>query len=201
MAFPRRLLDDGEDVVLAVRPHWWCFAPAGAVLAAALALAVVSAALFLPEPAQLLAALLTLVALGRFVTRYARWATTRFVVTSKRVIQRSGVVSRRGIELPLDQVRAVSCRQSLGERVLRCGDVVIEAVEAGEQRFSRLPRPSMLRDEIRAGIEAHRRRWAGGWSGGLSMVEQLERLDELCRRGVLTRAEFDRKKGQLLERM
>jgi hypothetical protein len=32
-------------------------------------------------------------------------------------------------------------------------------------------------------------------------VEQLERLDELCRRGVLTRAEFEAEKAQLLERM
>lgn len=201
MAFPRRLLDDGEDVVLARRPHWWCFAPAGAGLVAALALAVTSAALALPEPVQLLAVLLTLVALGRFVIRYARWATTQFVVTSERVLHRRGVVVRRGMEIPLGYVSAVACRQSLGERVLRCGEVVIEAVGGGEHRLPRVARPSTFRDEVRAAVDARRRRASGDWSGGLSTIEQLERLDELCRRGVLTRTEFDRKKEQLLERM
>lgn len=200
MAFSGRL-DDGEEVILAVRPHWWCFAPTAAVLAAALILAVASATYGFPEPVQLLVVLLTLVALGRFVARYARWATTRFVVTSERVIHRRGVVVRRGTEVPLRQVRRVSCRRSLGERVLRCGEVVIDVVETGEQRFARLPRPSLLGDEIRAAVHAHGQRPAGGWSHPLSTVDQLERLDELCRRGVLSRAEFDRKKEQLLERM
>ena len=200
MAFSGRL-DDGEEVILAVRPHWWCFAPTAAILAAALILAVASATYGVPEPVQLLVVLLTLVALGRFVARYARWATTRFVVTSERIVHRRGVVARRGTEIPLRQVRGASCRQSLGERVLRCGEVVIDVVETGEQRFGRLPRPSLLGDEIRAAVHAHRQRWAGGWSHPLSMVDQLERLDELCRRGVLSRAEFDRKKEQLLERM
>lgn len=197
MAFSRRLLDAGEEVALAVRPHWWCFAPAGAVLAAALILAVGSATSALPEPVLLLVVLLTLAALGRFVARYARWATTRFVVTSERVIHRHGVVARRANEIPLGQVRGVSCRRSLAGRVLRCGEVVIETAEGSERRLERLPRPSVFRDELRTAAEAHRRRWGGGWSD----VDQLERLDELRRRGVLTRAEFDRKKEQLLERM
>lgn len=187
--------------MLAVRPHWWCFAPTGAALAVALILAVGSATYDLPEPVQLLVVLVTLVALGRFVARYARWATSRFVVTSERVVHRRGVVARRGTEIPLGQVRGASCHQSLGERVLRCGEVVIHVVETGEQRFARLPRPSLLRDEIKAAAHAHRQRWAGGWTDPLSTVDQLERLDELCRRGVLSRAEFDRKKEQLLERM
>jgi uncharacterized membrane protein YdbT with pleckstrin-like domain len=201
MAFPRRLLDDGEDVVLSVRPHWWCFAPAGAALAAAVVVMVGSAALGLPEPVQLLVALVTLVVLGRFVTRYARWATTRSTVTTERVIHRHGVMSRRGIEIPLGAVRSASCRQSLAERALRCGDVVIESVEGSQQRLVRLPRPSAFRDQVRTAAEAHRRRWVTERPGALSMIDQLERLDDLCRRGVLTRAEFDRKKGQLLERM
>ncbi len=199
MAFSGRL-DDGEEVILSVRPHWWCFASTGAVLAAALVLAVGSATYGLPEPVQLLVVLLTLVALGRFVVRYARWATTRFVVTSERVLHRRGVVGRRRTEIPLRQVQGASCRQSLGERVLRCGEVVVD-VAGGEQRFARLPRPALLRDQITAGAHAHRQRWAGSRSEALAMVDQLERLDELCRRGVLSRAEFDRKKGQLLERM
>jgi hypothetical protein len=35
----------------------------------------------------------------------------------------------------------------------------------------------------------------------LSVPEQLEKLDELRQRGVITQAEFDAKKQQLLDRM
>ena len=35
----------------------------------------------------------------------------------------------------------------------------------------------------------------------LSVPEQIEKLDELRQRGVITEAEFDTKKAQLLDRM
>ncbi len=40
---------------------------------------------------------------------------------------------------------------------------------------------------------------SGRSAGGLSVVEQLERLDALCRRGVISQAEFAAKKAELLE--
>ena len=36
---------------------------------------------------------------------------------------------------------------------------------------------------------------------GLSLPEQLEKLDELRQRGVISQAEFDAKKAQLLDRL
>ncbi|MGH9283353.1 MAG: SHOCT domain-containing protein [Acidimicrobiales bacterium] len=35
----------------------------------------------------------------------------------------------------------------------------------------------------------------------MSIPEQLEKLDELRQRGIISQAEFDAKKAQLLERM
>ena len=46
-----------------------------------------------------------LVALGYFAQRYARWTSTNFVVTNERVISRSGVVAKKGIEIPLDELK------------------------------------------------------------------------------------------------
>ncbi len=206
MAFPRRLLNDGEDVVLDLRPHWSFFALAGLALVLGLGVLVALASVDAHEFLQVGAAVLTLVALVRFVIRYARWATTNFVVTSDRLIHRKGVLAKEGIEIPLERVNTVFFRQSVPERLLRCGDLMIESGgERGQQSFGDIPRPSDVQNEIYHQIEDNQNRMMGGSRrserSALSLVEQLERLDELCRRGVLTRSEFETEKAQLLERM
>ena len=204
MAFPSRLLNHGEEMVLDLRPHWSFFAPHAVALAAAVALLIALSAMGWPEWVQVVGAVATLVALVRFTVRYARWATTNFVVTTDRLVHRKGVVAKAGTEIPLERVNSVFFRQSALERVLRCGDLIIES--GGEQRhqtFGDIPRPSLVQSEISRRLEAdHQRTYSGRRTpGGLSLVEQLERLDELCRRGVLTPAEFEAEKAQLLERL
>ncbi len=207
MAFPRRLLNDGEDVVLDLRPHWSFFALPALALAGALAVLVGLASADAHELLQVAAAVLTLVSLACFAVRYARWATTNFVVTTDRLIRRKGVVAKEGIEIPLERVNTVFFRQGALERMLRCGDLVIESGgERGRQSFSDIPRPSEVQNEVYRQIEDNQHRMTTGARAEhtrreLSLVEQLEGLDELCRRGILTQAEFDAKKAQLLERM
>lgn len=205
MAFPSRLLNDGEEIVLDLRPHWSFFALPAIALVASVSLLIALSAARWPEWLQILAAVMTIVALVRFVVRYARWATTNFVVTSDRLIHRRGIVAKEGIEIPLERVNTVFFRQSVLERFLRCGDLVIESGgERGRQAFSDIPRPSSVQNDIYHQIEGNQGRMSAErdrGSGGLSLVEQLERLEKLCRRGVLTRAEFEAEKAQLLERM
>lgn len=205
MAFPSRLLNQGEEMILDLKPHWSFFALPALVLVAALGVLIGLSAAGWPDWLQLAAAAATLVALVRFVVRYARWASTNFVVTSDRLVHRKGIVAKEGIEIPLERVNTVFFRQSVLERMLRCGDLVIESGgERGRQAFSDIPRPSVVQNEIYRQIEDNQHRMISGRvqpSTGLTLVEQLERLDELCRRGVLTRAEFETEKAQLLERM
>ena len=44
MAFPRKLLNDDEDIVLDLHPHWWYFAGPLAALVAAIAVGLVAVA-------------------------------------------------------------------------------------------------------------------------------------------------------------
>lgn len=201
MAFPARLVNDGEEVVLDLRPHWSRLAVPVAGLVAALGLLVVLSGAGAPDVLQLAAAVLTLVALGRFVVRYARWATTNFVVTSDRLVHRRGVVAKEGIEIPLERVNTVFFRQSLLGRALGSGDLVIESGgERGRQRFGDIPRPSLVQNEIYRQIEENQARLRAGPGAGPSLVDQLERLDDLRRRGVLSSREFEAQKAQMLER-
>lgn len=160
MAFPARLLREGEEVVIDLRPHWTLFAPAASVLAAALATLVALAAVAAPEVLQVLAAVTTLLALARFVVGYSRWASTNLVVTAERLIHRRGVWAKEGVEIPLHRVHAVRCRRSVLGRVLRYGEVVVEAgTEHGANRhgFGPVPRPVAVQREISrlVGEQAH----------------------------------------------
>lgn len=204
MAFPPKLLNEGEEVVLDLRPHWWFMSgPAGAVVVAAaatIALAIVDLHdyVFLGGIAVVVLAVLWL--LGR----WARWVTTNFVVTTDRLIYRSGVLAKRGMEIPLERVNNIAFNQSISERLLRSGDLVIESAgESGQQKFSNIARPSFVQNEIYRQMEAAAARDADRMAGRreLSIPEQIEKLDELRSRGVISQAEFDAKKAQLLDRL
>jgi hypothetical protein len=84
------------------------------------------------------------------------------------------------------------------------GDLIIESGgERGQQHFANIPKPGVVQNEIYRQIEASQARTADRMAGRreLSIPEQLEKLDELRQRGVISQAEFDQKKTQLLDRM
>ena len=206
MAFPRKLLNDGEELVLDLKPHWWSFAgPAAMLVASVVGLLVVQGLLDgdVEQYLVLVAAGITVGALAWFVKRYLQWSTTSFVVTGDRLIYRHGVIAKRGIEIPLERVNTVFFDQSIWERMIGAGDLVIESGgTAGQQTFSHIRRPEQVQKEIHLQMESNNdRMYQGRGAAQLSIPEQIDRLDDLRRRGVLTDAEFAAQKTKLLERM
>ena len=201
MAFPRKLLNEGEDIVLDLRPHWWLLVKPIATVVVLVVLTLIARnvkALAWPL------AVLSFLGLVWLLIRYLRWDNTNFVVTTDRIISRSGVLAKHGREIPLDRLNDISFHQSVFERLIGAGDVMIESAgERGQETFADLPKPSQVQNIIYQEIERGRARDADRMAGRreLSVPEQLEKLDELRQRGVLTQAEFDAKKAQLLDRM
>lgn len=204
MPFPRKLLNEGEEVVLDLRPHWWYFARPLLFLVVAAVASVVVGILGIND--YLLYVLLAVTAFGLlwFVGRYMKWTTTSFVVTTDRIVTRTGVFSKHGREIPLERVNDISCDQSFFERILHAGDVVIESAgERGQEVIRQLPKPFVVQNEIYHQTELAKSRDADRMAGRreLSIPEQIEKLDELRQRGVISQAEFDAKKSQLLDKM
>ncbi len=205
MPYPIRLLDEGEDVVVDLRPHWSFLAGPLAFTLAAMAGAL--AGFVLPAvPGWGLEALgvVVLAGVAWVAARYARWATTSFVVTNERVICSRGVLVRQGREIPLSRVADLSYRQTPGERLVGCGTITIESGgERGQAVMARVPRPAAVQRLISTQVERSRRAGAGPTPGHpdfLSIADQIERLDDLCRRGIISRAELDAKRAELLQR-
>jgi len=208
MPYPRELLNDGEEVVLDLRPHWWAVAPQTIVLVGVLLVGLILLVNDLWQIVDIVVALGILATLGWTAVAYAGWLSTNFVLTSDRLIYRSGVLSKSGIEIPIGRVNTVMFNQSLFERMLGAGDLVIEsASEQGRQLFSNVRKPNLIQNMIHKQMEANEDRDAnriagamasGRSSGGLSTGEELEKLAELHERGVLSDEEFAEQKRRLL---
>ena len=204
MAFPKKLLNESEDIVLDLRPHWWFLS--GPIVALVVTGAVAIALVVLDLNDYVFLGSLGVVALAALwlVGRWARWVTTNFVVTTDRLIYRSGVIAKRGMEIPLERVNNIAFNQTIFERLLRSGDLLIESAgESGQQKFADISKPSRVQNEIYRQMEASAARDADRMAGRreLSIPEQIEKLDELRSRGVISQAEFDAKKSQLLDRL
>jgi uncharacterized membrane protein YdbT with pleckstrin-like domain len=221
VAFPRKLLHGREEIALDLRPHWWfLFEPFVALLGAVIVGGLII--YFLGDNDGLGwdilkygGGVLVVVVLAWFVIRYLKWANTNFVVTTDRLIYRSGVLSKRGIEIPLERVNTVFFHQGIFERMIGAGDLSIESGgETGMQKFSDIRRPSAVQNEIYRQMEANDSRQydrldqsirslgsddAG--DRGQSIPQQIEQLDALRQKGLITEEEFAAKKAELLQRM
>ena len=132
MAISRRLLNDDEHVVVSTRTH------VKALLGPALWLILVAAvAGFVASWAggqagrakPLVEGVVWLVALGvvfwLVVMPFLRWMTTTYTVTNRRLITRTGILSRRGHDIPLSRINDVAYEHGLIDRMFGCGTLVI----------------------------------------------------------------------------
>lgn len=218
MAFPEDYLHPNEDLILDLKPHWFRLLPSGGALTAALIVGVWIIAKTDVQAFNILAGLAILITLSWFVQAYVAWISTHFVLTSDRLIHRRGVISRSGIEIPLERINTVFSHQSIFERLIGAGDLVIESASAeGRQEFDDMRHPDSIQNEIYSAMELNRNRTfnqsvAAATAASLrpvnepvdpkaSVPEQIEQLHSLRERGLITDAEFETKKAELLGRM
>jgi membrane protein YdbS with pleckstrin-like domain len=147
-----RYLLPSERRVFAVRRHWARLCePALTVLGGLVVLFWLDHELPLNLPLVrnvLLAGWVVLV--GRLVWRLVQWREDWFVVTDRRLLMRSGLVTRRIAMMPLMKVTDMSySRPPLG-RLLGYGEIVIESAgqEQALRRIRYLPNPDGLYLEI-----------------------------------------------------
>lgn len=203
--YPDRLLTDDEDIVVELRPHWRVLIPA--VLWTALGLGAIAAAASTPgttrEPwlVPMVALLAAVFVLGLAVPPLVRWLFTQYVLTTERIVVRSGVISRSGTEIPLESISNVLFTQSVVERLLGYGDVVLESAgESGQSRLTDVPDPEAFQSRVYAAREdrsLHFTRTTG--TGQRDVAAQLESLVALHDRGALTHDEFEAQKRRLLD--
>ncbi len=127
MALPRKFLNDDEELLAELRPHWvFLFGPLFTSIGVWVALVVV-VILWHPGswanyPFLILALIPGLWLLGRFV----RWRSYVVALTSTRILVRQGIMGRDTVQLRLQRITEVNIRQELIERVLGTGSLIID---------------------------------------------------------------------------
>ena len=221
MPYPKNLINEGEDVALDLRPHWWFFARQ--ILTGIPLLIVIILVLRIDDGdvkdvSRWLVAALAIVWVVWLLIKLLSWMRTYFVVTDQRVIYRTGIVSRHGVEIPLERINNLNFKQGIWERMIGAGDLEVQSAgEQGTTLFENVRHPDGVQQEIYRQMEGDAKRDAGrgadaigkavsdamGDKGGgaADVPEQIEKLAKLRDQGHLSAEEFEAKKAQLLERM
>ncbi|HMS24306.1 MAG TPA: PH domain-containing protein [Acidimicrobiia bacterium] len=228
MPYPRELLNEGEELSLDLRPHWWYFARNFLFGVVLLVLAIMVA--FIPKGSssassgssdnllQLIHkyafyvwAFMALIWVIMLIAQYLQWTFTLFVVTTDRIIFRTGVIAKRGVEIPLERINNINFGQTIFERIIGAGSLEIESAgEDGQSLFKDVRHPDAVQQEIYRCMEGNVKKTARyttdglqnlGGSAPMSIPEQIEKLAQLRDQNVITEAEFLDKKQRLLDQM
>ena len=238
MTFPTRLLAPGEEIYLDSRPNWsylfWPSVLTVLVLAGCVAVVV----LWPRAPVWVGWVLLAtcLAALAYLAGRYVGWRTKSFVVTSQRIVYRTGAVRRTGREIPIGRVQDVTYHQTVVERIVRAGSLTVESAgRQGRDPFPDISRPAEVQSLINRVVAQAAGAYAAqqgpettlppaGESGPAvaqtrepapppitdptpltpqqpTIAQQLVQLAELHQHGVITDAEYDQKRREMLDRL
>ena len=144
--------------------------------------------------------------------KYLGWRMTYFVVTSRRVIYRSGVISKRGVEIPLERINNINFHQRLIDRIIGAGDLDIESAgKDGQSHFDFIRHPDGVQHEIYRQMETRNMPVAmvqHGARGGRAAASRRPRCPSrssswrgCATPGHITEAEYEAKKAELLGRM
>jgi uncharacterized membrane protein YdbT with pleckstrin-like domain len=196
--FPKKLLTSGESVLAELRPHWKALVgPGFATLVIAVATGFGFARIKGASWRWTVVGIALLVWFLVAGMSAIRWRFTEYVLTNERLIARRGVIAKTAKDIPLETINDITFHQTILDRVLGSGDLVLESAgEHGQEIFDDIPHPAWMQKEIYAAVEQRR---IGSRGGGVSVADELAKLADLRDRGVLSAEEFEARKRRLLE--
>ena len=154
MAYPEKLLADGEHVEFQMRPHWRAIIPPMIWL-----FAVLVGGFFLlgwwgshpdwPVAGSWVIGIAMLVLFIGWTARpFAYWWTTDYVFTNRRIIVRTGLVARKGRDMPLSKVNNVSFDVSFWGRLLNYGVLTIDSASDQPLVIADVPNVEVIQMDI-----------------------------------------------------
>lgn len=139
-----KVLQPGEQVRYRASLHWILYWPGALlwILAAALYVATSNGLI------QLVALLLFAAGLVLLAREWFIWWTTEIAVTNRRVIYKTGFISRKTTEMHMDKVESVDVDQPVLGRILDFGDVIVRGAGSGIEPIRQVASPLELRNHI-----------------------------------------------------
>jgi len=142
VAISEKLLNEGEHVVVSTRTH-----PKALLLPLLALLVFLAIAVFVDravDNATVGLVVWIIAALGIvwfFLWPLLIWLTASYTITNRRLITRTGVITRKGHDIPLTRVSDVAYELGLIDRILGCGTLIIsDASTHGTVQLPDIPR-------------------------------------------------------------
>jgi uncharacterized membrane protein YdbT with pleckstrin-like domain len=144
-----KVLQEGERVRYIASLNWILYVPG-------LLLWFVAAVIYFASPDSgglgtigRLAALIVFAAgLVVLARAWFRWWTTEIAVTDRRIIYKTGFISRKTTEMHMDKVESVDVDQSVLGRIFNFGNVIVRGTGSGLEPIRDIDAPLELRNHI-----------------------------------------------------
>jgi uncharacterized membrane protein YdbT with pleckstrin-like domain len=197
------LLGDKEKIILVAHQHWLVLLGEIAselLLSLAIIILAVGLSIFI-GPLALLGLVILLAPLASLTRDVLIWANRKYVITSRRVIQISGVLNKDVVDSSLEKVNDVMLDQSFPGRLFGYGDLeVLTASEIGVNKIRRIANPIQYKIAM-VNAKAQLEGVSGTPAAGSDVPALLGQLDSLRQKGVITDQEFQEKKAKLLSKI
>jgi uncharacterized membrane protein YdbT with pleckstrin-like domain len=156
VAYPSKLLNEGEHVVVSTRTHVKSLIIPGLGVLVALAVALFLDRVVDNGAASLVVWVLFLAVVLWFVVGpFLRWLTTTYTFTNRRFIKRSGFIAKEGRTIPLNRISGVDFEIGVIDRIFGCGTLVVsDASTDGSVELSDIPRVEQV--QLQVSHELHR---------------------------------------------
>jgi uncharacterized membrane protein YdbT with pleckstrin-like domain len=150
VAFPTKLLNEGEHVVVSTRTHPKALILPGLVVVVALVAALFLTGLVDNSVARLVLWVLFLAVVVWFVVGpLLRWLTTTYTFTNRRFIKRSGFIAKEGRTIPLNRISGVDFEIGVVDRVFGCGTLVVsDASTDGSVELDDIPHVEQVQLQV-----------------------------------------------------
>jgi hypothetical protein len=200
------LLGENEHIIFETHQHWFVlFSRIFVELFLIVVLIVGILAAYTVYPMAFYGFILLVVPLAGILHDVLIWWNKAYIVTNRRVMQISGVFNKDVVDSSLEKVNDVKMSQSFLGRLFDYGDIeILTASELGVNMFRRIGEPIKFKTAMLNAKEE----LGYGEMGARPQVQEEEdiptlisQLDGLRKQGIITEAEFQKKKAELLAKI
>ena len=202
--YVNEMMGNNETILLRSRRHWFAFIRMAVLeLFLILGIIVIASLASIANPLMAWSFLLLIIPLVTFTKDLLVHLNHIYVITNRRVIQFSGVLNKNVIDSSIEKVNDIRLEQSFFGRLFGYGDIeILTANEIAENKFKMIAGPMLFKTTL---LNAREMVGVDGENDtikvGRSIPQMIKELDALRQQNIITQAEFDQKKAELLQKL
>jgi len=158
-----KLLNQGEHIIISTRTHVKALLVPASVLILVAGLAGYLSSLPSGDSAGTVRTgvwvLAVLILLWFVVRPFLLWLLTSYTFTNRRMITRTGILTRKGHDIPLNRISDIAYEKGIIDRLLGCGTLIVsDASERGQVKLHDIPQVEQVQLTVSQELYDHHRK-------------------------------------------